>query len=181
MTINYKIDENDFLTYQLYNASKSKHIKKTRWRNKVILPIIYFAFGLLFLFGDKISLSIVFFTTGILWFFIYPFWERRRYIKHYQRFIIENYQNRLGKIASLEFSNEFILAKDNSSESKTLTTEIEEINEIPTTIFVKLKNGQSFILPKSKIENMEEVVTRLKELARYLEINYNINEKWEWK
>ena len=181
MTIDYKIDENDFLMHQLFVASKSDRIKKKRQRNKIILPLIYVAFGLLFLFEDKYSMTIIFFIIGLLWFFIYPLWERRHYIKHYQGFIKENYKNRLGKTTTLEFSNDFILAKDNGSESKVQTTELEEICEIPKTIFVRLKAGQSFILPKDKISNIDNVIIRLKELADYLKIKYDIDEKWEWK
>jgi hypothetical protein len=62
--------------------------------------------------------------------------KKKHYVKHYQGFIKENYKERLGRIETLEFSNEFILAKDNGSESKVLTTELKEICEIPTTIFV---------------------------------------------
>ena len=96
-------------------------------------------------------------------------------------FIKENYKDRLGRTATLEFNNDFILAKDNGSESKVLTTELEEICEIPTTIFVRLKGGQSFILPKDKIENFDNVKARLRELATYLKIKYETDEKWEWK
>jgi ABC-type multidrug transport system fused ATPase/permease subunit len=181
MTIDYKIDENDFLTYQLYVASKSDRIKKKRLRSKVILALIYFAFGLLFLFEDNFSMTIIFFILGIFLFFIYPLWERRHYIKHYQGFIKENYKERLGRTGTLEFNNDFILAKDNGSESKVLTIELEEIIEIPTTILVRLKGGQSFILPKDKIANIDNVKTKLKELATYLKIKYDIDEKWEWK
>ena len=181
MTIDYKIDENDLLTHQLFVASKSDRIKKRRQRSKVIVPLIYFAFGLLSLFEDMFSLTIIFFIIGLLWFFIYPHWERRHYIKHYKGFIKENYKGRVGKSATLEFNNDFIIAKDNGSESKVLTTEIEEINEIPATIFVRLKGGQSFILPKDKIANIDNVKARLKDLATYLKIKYDIDEKWEWK
>lgn len=181
MTIDYKIDENDFLTHQLFVASKSDRIKKKRQKSKVIVPLIYVAFGLLFFFEDKFSLTIIFFVIGLLWFFIYPLWERRHYIKHYKGFIKENYKDRLGRSATLEFSNDFIIAKDNGSESKVLTTELEEINEIPSTIFVRLKGGQSFILPKDKIANIDNVKARLKDLAAYLKIKYNTDEKWEWK
>ena len=62
-----------------------------------------------------------------------------------------------------------------------MTTEIEEICEIPTTIFFRLKGGQSFILPKDKITDLENVKSRIKELADYLKIKYNTDEKWEWK
>jgi ABC-type multidrug transport system fused ATPase/permease subunit len=181
MTIEYKINENDFLTHQLFVASKSDRIKKKRQRSKVILPLIYVALGLLFLFKDKVSLSIIFFIIGLLWFFIYPIYERRHYVKHYKGFIKENYKDRLGRTANLEFNNEYILAKDNGSESKVLTTELEEICEIPTTIFIRLKGGQSFILPKDKITDFDKVKTRLKELADHLKIKYNTDEKWEWK
>jgi len=181
MTIDYKINENDFLTHQLFLASKSDRIRKKRQRNKIVLPLIYIAFGLLFLFQDKVSLTIIFFIIGLLWFLIYPLWERRHYIKHYKGFIKENYNDRLGRIATLEFSNDYILAKDNGSESKVLTTELEEICEIPTTIFVRLKGGQSFILPKDKISEFDNLKARLKELANHLKIKYDTDEKWEWK
>lgn len=181
MTIAYKIDENDFLTHQLFLASKSNRIRKKRQRNKIVLPLIYVSFGFLFLFQDKVSLAIIFFLIGLLWFLIYPLWERRYYIKHYKGFIKENYNDRVGRIATLEFSNDYILAKDNGSESKVLTTQLEDIYEIPTTIFIRLKGGQSFILPKDKISEFDNLKARLKELASHLKINYDTDEKWEWK
>jgi hypothetical protein len=181
MTIDYKIDENDFLTHQLFVASKSDRIKKKRQRSRVIVPLIYVAFGVLFFIEDNLPLSIIFFIIGILWFFIYPIWERRHYIKHYKGFIKENYKDRFNRIATLEFNNDFILAKDNGSESKILTTEIDEINEIPSSIFVRLKGGQSFILPKDKIADIANITSRLKELTAYLKIKYDNDEKWEWK
>lgn len=181
MIIDYKIDENDFLIHQLFVASKSERIKRKRQRNKIIVPIIYVALGLLFLFQDRISFTLIFCTIGFLWFFIYPIWERRNYFNHYQGFIKEHYKERLGRIATLEFTDDYILAKDNGSESKILTTEIEEICEIPTTIFVRLKGGQSFILPKDKITDIDNVKVRLKELANYLRVKYEKDEKWEWR
>lgn len=181
MTINYTTDENDFLTHQLFIASKSDRIKKKRQRSKIAGPLIYIAFGLLFLFQEKVQLAIVFFIIALLWFIFYPLWERQHYVNHYKSFIRENYKDRLGRIVTLEFSNEYILARDNGSESKVLTTEIVEICEIPTTIFVRLKGGQSFILPKDKITDLDNLKAKLKELANHLEIIYELDEKWKWK
>jgi hypothetical protein len=181
MTIDYKIDENDFLTHQLFVASKSSRIKRKRRRNKLIVLVIYAVLGILLFIENKYFLSIIFLAIGILWFFIYPIWEKRHYIKHYKEFIKENYKDRLGRNTRLEISNDYILAKDNGSESKILTTELEEIHEIPTTIFIRLKGGQSFILAKDKIANVDAVKATLKELAAYLKIKYITDEKWEWK
>jgi hypothetical protein len=181
MTIDYTIDESDFLTHQLFVASKSERIKKKRKRNKIIVPIVYTAIGILFFLQNNLSLTIMFFIIGILWFLIYPIWEKQQYIKHYKGFIKENYKNQVGRSITLEFSKDFIIAKNNSSESKISTTELEDINEIPSIIFIRLKGGQSFILPKNKIANINHTKAQLKELANYLQIKYEINEQWEWK
>jgi hypothetical protein len=181
MTITYKIDENDFLAHQLYTASKSERINKKRQRNKLVLPIIYVATGLLFFLNDRYPSSIIFLMIGLLWFFIYPVWDKQRYVKHYKSFIQENYKERLGITASMELSNDFIFVKSNASEGKVLTTEINEIAEISSTIFIRLKGGQTLILPKDKIADIDNVKSRLKELAGYLNIKYDFDKNWEWK
>ncbi len=181
MNIEFKIDENAFLVHQLYTASNSDHIKKKRQKSKVIVPLIYLALGIVFYIQSNIALSILFIVIGILWFFLFPMWEKYRYVKHYREFIKENYRDRLNKTSILEINNENIIAKDDGTESKVQTKEINEIIEIAECIFIKLKTGQSFILPKDKIDNIDELITRLKELAQHLNINYNIDNTWEWK
>ena len=180
-TITYEIDENDFLRHQLYIASKSDSIRKKRKRSKLSVALVYVAFALLSYFWDNYVMAAFFFLFGVLWFFIYPLWEKKYYRKHYQNFIDEHYKNRVGKMATVTFSNDFILAQDDGSESKVHTTEIEEIIEIPTTILVKLKGGQSFIFPKDKIDAFENLKTSLLELAIHLKIKYTIEADWEWK
>ena len=82
---------------------------------------------------------------------------------------------------TLELNDEYIQAKDNVSESKVLTSEIQEIFEIYTCIFIVLKGGQSYVLPKENIKEIESFSSKLKEIATHLNINYTIDEKWEWK
>lgn len=181
MTIDYKIDENDFLTHQLYIASQSDQIKKKRQRSKIRVPLIYITCGLILIFLDDYSMGITFFIIAPLWYILYPIWEKKHYIKHFKGFINENYKDRIGKTTTLEINNEYMISKDNGSESKVLTSELEEITEIPTTILMRLKNGHSLILPKDKINDLDALTSRLKELATHLNINYKIDDKWEWK
>lgn len=182
MTIDYSIDENDFLTHQLYIASTSDRIRKKRQRNRIIVPLTYFAFGLLVYFIElKSDLLIIFFVIAMIWYIVYPIWERRHYIRHYKGFIRENFKDRFGRTSTLEFTNDFILTKDNGSESKVLTMELEEIIEIPTAIFLKFKGGQSIILPKDKINDMGNLTIKLKEFTSHLNIKYKLDDKWVWK
>ena len=136
---------------------------------------------LVLLFENAYIAAIFFLITALLWFFFYPVWEKQRYTNHYKKSIRENLYDRIGKRGTIEIDNDTILAKDTGSESRTLTTEIEAIYEISATIFIRIKGGQSFVIPKNKITNLDEVTNGLKELASYLNINYEINEKWRWK
>ncbi|WNM18171.1 YcxB family protein [Flavobacterium capsici] len=58
---------------------------------------------------------------------------------------------------------------------------IEEIIEIKDYIYLKIKTGGYFILPKSKIENVTEVQINLASLAEKLKINYTKELEWKWK
>ncbi|MBZ4034337.1 hypothetical protein K6T82_06150 [Flavobacterium sp. 17A] len=182
MVIRYQLNANDFLQYQLYTASKSERIKKKRTRNKIIIPLIYAAFVLFDLYKEDTQGAIIFSAIGVLWFLLYPYWERRHYTKHYESFIKENYQNRFYKDIVIEFDHDFLLSKDISGgEVKMATSEIEEINEISSVILIKLKLGNSLILPKDKIQNLDDVIPFLKELANGLNVKYNIENDWKWK
>ena len=181
MTIETYIDENDLLTCQLYYASKSKQIKKKRQKNRIIIPILYTVFALILYFIDKSIISYLFFIFAILWYFLYPIYERRRYIKHYTTWNKENSLNKIGKVATIEFSNEFIITKEGINEGKLSTAEINEINEIATAVFVKLKTGNSIVLAKNKIKDFDQVISTLKELASFLNIKYNVETSWKWK
>jgi hypothetical protein len=51
MKIEYTLEKVDFLKYQLYAASKSASIIKSRKKSRLLLPIVYFVLGVL-LFPD---------------------------------------------------------------------------------------------------------------------------------
>ena len=182
MIISYQLNANDFLQYQLYTASKSDRIKKKRRRNKIIIPLIYIAVAAFYLYSNDTQGAIIFFSLGFLCFFLYSFWERRHYIKNYESFIKENYKNRFHKTIVLEIDQDFISSKDISgSEIKIATSEIEEINEISSSLFIQLNIGNSLILPKDKIQNINEMIPFLRQLANSLNVKYNIENYWKWK
>lgn len=181
MTINYSLDEKDFLAYQLYVASHSPSIKRKRQKSNLLFSLAYCFVGVFFIFQNNSLLAICFFMVGIVSFFVHPILDRRRYFKHYQATIKESYQGRLGRNLSLGFNNDYIIATDNGSESKVTTTEIVEIIEISSSFFLNLKSGQAFIIPKDKIENIELLTIKLKNLASHLNIKYDLDAKWKWR
>lgn len=181
MKINYKLDESDFLTHQLYVGSKSEHVRKNRHRIRITVPILYFAFALFLYWNNKLILAVGFVVFGIIWYVINPIWEKRRYIKHYKIFVNDKFKGRFGKLQTLEFTEDCLLAREEGSESKISTSEVEEICEIPTIVLIHLKGGKYFILPKNKISDIGVIIENLKKFAERLQIKYTLEEKWEWK
>jgi len=181
MIINYSVDENDYLTHQLYVASKSMTIKNSRLMGKIITPIILVGFGCVKFNEGNLFMLILLSTLAIIWFFFYPLIEKHRYKKYYKNFIKETYKNTSGKAATLEVNDEYILSNHDGNESKILIKELEEINEIDNYIFIKLKIGGSFVLPKNKINSVNDLVFKLQELSKTLGIKYNFEKNWKWE
>ena len=181
MLAEYYIEENDFLDYQLYTASKSSLIRKKRLRNKVLVPVVYLAFGLLFIYLQNNITAVMFSAVGVLWFFLYPLWERNRYVSYYRKYIRENHKERFGRKVSIRFEKDYIYTHDNGNEGKISTYEIEEINDIPKLILLKLKTGQSLIIPKNKIADLNDLIAGLKEQAVALKVRFNTEPEWKWK
>ena len=114
-------------------------------------------------------------------FYVYPIWERSNYSKHFKKIIDRKYKNKLGRVASLEIQDKYFIIIDDGSESRIATTEITEMYETGSTVYVSLQNGVTFIFPKLKIKNIDALIARLKELALNLGIIYRIDLEWEWK
>jgi len=180
MKIEYTLDRVDLLEYQLFAASKSERIIKSRKKSRIRLPVVYFILGfLLFLFADLIF-SLIFFGTGVAWYLLHPYFMKNRYIRHFEKYIDENYQNRFGKLVTLDFEEEYIIATDYLGESKLKIKEITEINEIKDYIFLKLSSGESLIIPKNKINSLKELSSLLTKISSDLSINHNIDLNWKW-
>lgn len=180
MRIEYALDKNDFLVHQLFAASKSERINKSRKTLRIRVPIVYFFLGLLLYVFSDLLFGLVFIGIGIAWYFIYPYYLKNRYIRHYEKYIEENYKNRFGKLVTLDFEDEYIVATDYVGESKLLIKEVTEINEINDYIYLKFSTGESLVLPKNRIKNLNELNSILTKITSDLNIKHNVFLDWKW-
>ena len=178
MNLNYSLNEEDYLKYQLYTASKSKNIIKQKRRSFIIVLIAFIFFGVNIYNNDK---------SG-LWFFIpicciililYPFLLKWRYKSHYKKFIKENYKERIGLISNYNFEAETLNIKNSLGESKINYESFEQINETNDYYYLKLKTEESFIIPKNQILSIE----KFKKILDILKEKYGVKENIElgWK
>lgn len=166
---------------QLFLASKSKQIIKSRKKSKWRVPIIYAVLGILLAITSDIVFGIVFLTVGILWYFVYPGYLAKRYVKIYAKSIEENYSNRFGKPTALTFNDEFIEEIDYLGEWKLRIKEIEHIYETNDYCFLKFSSGVGMILPLARLAEKVSIIEYLKKMAETHGIPYETNSDWKSK
>ncbi|MDD2981890.1 MAG: hypothetical protein PHQ74_00745 [Crocinitomicaceae bacterium] len=189
MILKYSIGADDFLNFQLFTASESPVVKRRRLKSKLAFAILYIAFGLFFVVDSKWVYASTFFVLAILWFFFYPLREKRMYERNYKNFILENYRNRFDKEATMEITNAYIQTKDGVNKGKALLSEVSEIVEMPTAIYLRLNTAQTFMLPYDRIEflessdvkNTQEMILKFKEIANLNQLKYTDLTNWKWK
>ena len=181
MSFTYSLDQNDFLQYQLFLASKTDRIKKQRIKSWLIVTGCMLLLSFMFHQSNNQFLFYYFLIFGILTFIFYPFYQRQKYKKHYARFIAENYKNKFGQTANLKFTEFAIEANDISGETKINLTELENVTETADYFYPKLKGGTGFIIPKSKIADVDHLRTELSNLCGKLNISFVQDLNWRWK
>lgn len=182
MRIEYKLDAQDFLEYQLFAASNSPALKKQRRTTRIGLPLLLLLTGIVmaFLKQDFVPL-IVFPAFAVAWYFVYPMTDRGRYVKFYLNHVHSTYKSRIGQPNVLTLENDFVSLVTTGSESKFSVSQVEEIVELKRTILIKLKSGGAFIIAKNQSEDFRQLRNSLQETAVRLEVSFKVYENWEWK
>lgn len=174
MEIEYKLNRIDYIEFQLFASTKSETSKRSKKRARNRVPIIYMVLGTILLIFADMTIAIVFYLIGILWYLLYPNWIKRRYVKHYTKYVEENFKNRFETPIKVNFPEnyELIETTDIEGESKFKTSEIEKIFDIKRFIYIKMNSGSYLIIPKYKIVNIDKLRAQLEIISELR--NFNI-------
>lgn len=177
MTLEYEINERDFLDFQLFTASKSDRISKKKRNGWIILTLGTIAASLYFYWDENIALSVYCVFVAITSGLFYPKYFNWRYKRHYKTYIQENYSKRFGQVEALEITNDRILSKDKTGEGKINLSEVERIDETKNHFFLKVSTGLSLVIPKKELETANKLRQKFKDIG--LTVNDETN--WTWK
>ena len=180
MQLQYSLEENDYLQYQLYAASKSKNIKAQRSRTFMMM-IATFAILSYMVYSPGDSLSYLIMTFFGMLLILYKWYEKKRYSDHYRKNIAENYKERFGLISTLTLGENQIIEESKLGESKINYESLSEINEIQDYYFLKLITGQSLIIPKKVILNKSDFNLKLEVIKDRFNLKNNVDLDWKWK
>lgn len=175
MKIDYKIEEDDFLEFQLFTASKSEQIVKKMRNGRIISSLITASIGFYFYWTDEMGMAVYLFILALALGLFYPKYLKWRYRKHYVKHIKEHYSNNFGQLTELDITEFGIASKDKTGEGNIKLAEVEEVNETQNHFFIKISNGMSIIIPKNILQDAEGLK------AHFVKLGLNINEDYSWK
>lgn len=179
MIVQTVLQEEDYLTYLLYSASRSKRSRANRRRSWLVITGAFLVIGYFF-YGKDSFYSYCFFGLAVLNLFLYPLYQRYTYKKHYRKFVADNLSYRIGKESTIDFGSDVIETKDVTGESKFNVSEVAEIIEINTHYFVKLQSDDGLIIPKTAVDN-PDFGEELLAIFDRPEIVLIRDLDWEWK
>lgn len=155
MTVTFTLDEQDYLTFQLYNASKTPRIRNARIRNWIIFVIAMLCMAYVFSDRPDNFLRNYFLIFAIIAVPIYPFYSRWLYRRHYTKFVRDTFKDKIGTEATLTFAPDAIHFKDRTGEGMLYKSEIEAIDVIQGYYFLRIKGAGALVFPQAKVDNPE--------------------------
>lgn len=177
MTLEYKINEQDFLDFLLFTASKSDRINKQRRKGWVFLIIGSIAIAFYFYLNDNTAMTVSCGIVALAFRLFYPKYFNWRYKKYYKTYIKKNYSKRFGQVTTLKINNDSIYFKDKLGEAKIILSQVERVDETANHFFLKISTGLSLVLPKKELKNPDRPRERLQNIG--LKVNDETN--WNWK
>lgn len=181
MEIQYVIEANDYLQYQLYRASTLPKVKIKRIKEWLITPFTFFCLAFLFSTTEKTFLMNYFLVLGFVATVCMPFYTAWRYKRHYKQHVNEVYKHNFGKMVTIRIMEDYIEAIGEDGETKFKLSQISEINEITDYYFLQFASGPAVIISKQKTINRDELVTKIQQIAIKFNVKHNINLNWKWK
>lgn len=175
MKLAYTLAEDDFLTFQLFNASTSSRLQKRKTRARILFPVAFLSLALMFYLDSDTRMSAYFVGCALVFGLFYGKYMSWRYKFHYTKQVKHYYSGLFGNHICLDLQDGYLLTQDSTSEAKVKISEIEVINEISSHFFVKVSDANSLIIPKS------QQVDALALKNKFKELNIEINECLDWK
>ncbi|MEO6133064.1 MAG: YcxB family protein, partial [Saprospiraceae bacterium] len=162
MTYEFVPDEKDYLTYLYYVTTKSQKVRKKRAMNKLVILFLYFIAGL-FLYNSQGPVNAgIFFLLCLPVYFLYGYFEKRQYLRHFTKYIKANYNQELGVPSTIDLDDEGISIAVGDTKTKMSWTEIAQINETGSMLLIEENNQNAIVIPKQKTANVDELIAKLK-------------------
>lgn len=165
MELKYTLQENDYLNFYNFNASRNDAIKKRKLRSWILLSAVFFGVGLFTFLDNKenVGMMIYAFSMGTIIAVGYPFYFKWRYQKYYKNLIRTQLKDKLGVETCLFIHDKHLVVNDAQGEMKWDLNSFIEIAVTEAYLFLYVKGGGAIILPQSNESFINQLLQTFKD------------------
>jgi len=185
MKLEYIIEKESLLTYQLYFASQSSRITRQRRIARFLISGLFLVLAPLYALVESFFGAVLFASLGVLWLFFYPYYSRWRFRGHYERHIDDALRGMINRNVAISLDSDeanaetILVLEDESARTQIKLDHIESIVRIPGYVLLMLRTGQGITLPENQLgKDLETLMKKLTDLA---DISVLEKPAWKWK
>lgn len=182
LELDYNFDEEDFLQLQLYFASKDEAQIKQRKKEKYRIIGLSILCGLLLFFDEGYRLLSYFFLGSAVFFFaIYPWWSVWFYKRMYKKHISEKLREDFPYNTKLLLGSDVIEIETKKGRSYYGLDDLNTMIETERYFFVIMSRQVSVIIPKHRMNNVEEIRMQLLHYKENNSVSFVEDLDWRWR
>ncbi|MGQ3014718.1 MAG: YcxB family protein [Flavobacteriales bacterium] len=177
-TYSFRLSEDDFLVYTLYNASTSRMLRRRRMRMRWLVSVLYICLGAWLSLGRDVRVGgFVFMAFGLLWLLFYPRYSAWRYKRTYRRIVREQTKDRVNKTYDMELAEDQMLIRNENSESKISYSGISEVVVLRAYFLLMFKERSGLVIPRRDVPEPDAFLS----FFRGKGVAVELRENWRWK
>lgn len=175
MRLSYTLDENDFLEFNLYTASKSDSFNKKMRRGMIFLLVMILIMSI-YLIAYK-HYEWLFYPAALIVvvLFFYKKYYKWRLKKSYLKYIQSNHKDQLKKEEILELKPKSVYVKNQLGEGSIGYKDVVRLTEIEHHMMLLLQSGTSIVVPKKEISDLAAFK------SFFTDKNIQVIEELDWK
>jgi hypothetical protein len=176
MKFEYQIEEQDYLDFQLYTASKSPRFFKKQRNGQYFITICSLILACYFIYAKDWGMTAYFGLSTVVFFLFYPRYFKWRQKVHYIKYIRRNYKNLFGRSEEMEVKGKTIHLVNASGSGEIKAAELTKFIETGKHFFIQMKSGASLIIPLHDLKDS----TKLRSQINTLKIPVKKDLNWKW-
>lgn len=155
MKFEYKLQEPDFLEFQLFTAQQRPRFYERQKNGRMFLAMVFAAMAIYFAYSKEWGMVVYFTLFSLVLFLFYPRYFRWRQKMHYLRFVRQHYRSDYNTTESFERKGSSITIKNTTGSGELKANDFDIFIETGTHFFLYMKSGSGIIIPKSEIDSTE--------------------------
>jgi len=152
MKFEYTLQEDDYLSFQLYTAQQRPRFYLRQKNGRFFLAMIFATMGIYFGYSKEWGMVTYFSLLTLVIFLFYPRYFRWRQKMHYLRFVRQHYRSSFNSTETFERIGKGIKLTNATGEGTVPASELESWVETGVHFYVILKSASGLVIPKSQVD-----------------------------